>query len=506
MAIEQEIGTSASDKLRKEKSGVLLLIDGMDEVPEEDEEKRKIIGNLKHSIEKEWKLNGVVITTRTGGEWLIIPDAGIQELMIRSVSLTKLIAFVVETCSQINMPTRMAEDLRKSDLFRQLPQNPIAAILLSKVIREEGKELPSGLTEIYSKATELMLGRWDQQKGIVQEKEYLVVRYVMERIAKKMIDNNMWEVSKDWITAEFAKYIDERKLNISKEKVTQQALKRTGVLVEDNRNGMVEFKHASIMEFLYASGWEPNEEERIQKMYARGWMEIYFFYIGLKRDGENLLQEALGVALAKKDEKLDRTIRKVMYAPSYIMAGWTAPYRIVEENLGELLIKGASVFLNLRDETTEPVVENLTEVQLLYIIQAMIREQYSYNHFKEAIDYAVLNILDWQQGSGNQEAGYYALLLAALIGNDIEEEEPLRILIEETRIHRLPAALALGLNLEGQTDSSTTERFKKLFKTHKRRLTKAINRDASLRGYIRNQALVPLKVVRNRKNRKDPGP
>ena len=442
-AIEGEIGKPACRKLREEKAGVLFLIDGLDEVPEEDDDKRMVIESLNQYLENEWDQHGVVITTRTGDDWMLTGDAGIRELIIQSVSLKKIIGFILATCSQMKLPTRMAEDLKKSDLFRQLPQNPIAAILLSKVIREEGKELPSNLTEIYSKATELMLGRWDQQKGMVQEKEYLVVRYVMERIAKEMIENGLWEVSKDWVRGEFAKYIDERKLNLSKERVTQQALNRTGVLIENNSKGTVEFKHASIMEFLYAAGWKPDEHERKEKMYKRGWSEIYFFYIGLERDGEVLLQEALTEAMEIGDEEVEKKWRMVMAAPAYMMAGWTAPYRIVEENLGELLIKAATVFLNLRDGKSQTIIENLTEVQLLYVVQAMIREQYSYNHFKEAIESAVIYILDWQLMPGNKEAGYYALLLAALIGNDIEEEEPLRVLIEENRTNRLPAALEL---------------------------------------------------------------
>ena len=392
---------------------------------------------------------------------------------------------------------RIAEDLRNSDLFRQLPQNPIAAILLSKVIREEGKELPSSLTEIYSKATELMLGRWDQQKGIVQEKEYLVVRYVLEIIAKKMIDNGMWEVERKWIEDEFAEFIEERKLSISKERVVQQALRRTGILVENVHKGTVEFKHMSFMEFLYASGWEPNEEERKGKIYKKGWSEIYFFYIGLQRHGERLLGEALG----QEEVTMPGRWMKVMVAPAYMMAGWTAPYRMVEKNLAKLVIDAAKVFLYLRDEMEDDVANDLTEVQLLYLMQARMREQYSYSHFKEAVESAVIEILEWKEQEGNQEVGFFALALIALIGTDIGEEEPLKVLIGDTRTNRLPPAIALGLDMEGRIERNISDRFKKLFRVHKRRLTKLVNRDAGLRDYIRSRALVPIKAVKARATR-----
>ena len=50
--------------------------------------------------------------------------------------------------------------------------------------------------------------------------------------------------------------------------------------MENRIRNTVEFKHVSFMEFLYASGWDPNDEERKRRMYQRGWSEIYFFYMG----------------------------------------------------------------------------------------------------------------------------------------------------------------------------------------------------------------------------------
>ena len=221
-AIEGEVGEMACIKLRDEKSKILLFVDGLDEVPEETEEKKKILERIKLEMDSNWSGHTTIVSTHTGEDLLLGSEIDIREFSIRAVSLKKLLAFIIDTCKNVQMPIRMAEDLRKSDLFHQLPQNPIAAILLSKIIREEGKELPSNLTEIYAKATELMLGRWDQQKGIVQEKEYLVVRYVLERIAREMVENQMWEVSIDWIEEQFSEYIDERKLNIRRRKLSSR--------------------------------------------------------------------------------------------------------------------------------------------------------------------------------------------------------------------------------------------------------------------------------------------
>ena len=193
--------------------------------------------------------------------------------------------------------------------------------------------------------------------------------------------------------------------------------------------------------------------------------------------------------------------RKVLAAPAYMMAAWTAPYKIVEDNLSLLFWDAAAIFLYLRDELKEDWIDELTEVQLLYLMQAAIREQYSYNHFKGAIESAVSNLLEIPDTLENRERIFYSLAFAALVGIDIEEEEPLRVLVKDTKTNRLPPALALGLDAEGRTDRDIGDRFRKLFNIHRKRMTKALKKEVGLREYIRNFALVPIKRAKARRER-----
>lgn len=98
--------------------------------------------------------------------------AGANRYVLRPLSMHKLVAFIERACEKLSVPKRLFEDLQRSDLFKQLPQSPIAAALLSRLIAQNTSDLPSNLTELYSKSIEHLLGRWDIQKGGCTEKEY----------------------------------------------------------------------------------------------------------------------------------------------------------------------------------------------------------------------------------------------------------------------------------------------------------------------------------------------
>ena len=91
--------------------------------------------------------------------------AGAKRYLLRPLSMRKLVAFIEKACENLSVPKRLFEDLQKSDLFKQLPQSPIAAALLSRLIAQNSSDLPSNLTELYSKSVENLLGRWDISKG-----------------------------------------------------------------------------------------------------------------------------------------------------------------------------------------------------------------------------------------------------------------------------------------------------------------------------------------------------
>src|SRR5439155_18614019 len=91
---------------------------------------------------------------------------------LHQLSMQRTFEFILKMCAQLNVKDRILEDLKKSALFRELPRSPMAAILLARLLNESQQEIPSNMTELYAKYSELMLGRWDEKKGLQSQKEY----------------------------------------------------------------------------------------------------------------------------------------------------------------------------------------------------------------------------------------------------------------------------------------------------------------------------------------------
>jgi len=118
-------------------------------------------------------------------------DYHIARYHLHPLSLNKTIEFLKVLCTELNIKSRIIEDLKKSPLFKNLPQSPIAAILLAKLINENSKELPSNMTELYDKYVELILGRWDIDKGLQSQKEYQALDNILPEIARYMLENEL---------------------------------------------------------------------------------------------------------------------------------------------------------------------------------------------------------------------------------------------------------------------------------------------------------------------------
>jgi NACHT domain len=117
--------------------------------------------------------------------------AGARRYSLMPLSMHKLVAFIEKACEKLSIPKRIFEDLQRSDLFKQLPQSPIAAALLSRLISQNTNDLPSNLTELFSKSIEHLLGRWDISKGECTEKEYRDAELVSLDIADYLVGNHL---------------------------------------------------------------------------------------------------------------------------------------------------------------------------------------------------------------------------------------------------------------------------------------------------------------------------
>ena len=154
-------------------SEYMVLIDAFDERRMDINCQADEINALFSQASEENRIR-VVVTSRflKGVERSDVLQPDISRCELHHLSIKRIFEFITKMCEKVNVTDRILEDLKKSALFRDLPRSPMLAILLARLLNESQQEIPSNMTELYAKYLELILGRWDEKKGLQSQKEY----------------------------------------------------------------------------------------------------------------------------------------------------------------------------------------------------------------------------------------------------------------------------------------------------------------------------------------------
>ena len=127
-------------KCKPEGSQYLLLLDGADEQDLPAGKLPEAVGSIAAAVDAA-KMKAV-ITSRwcEGYEGSSALRSCAKRLELSQLSTGRLIEFIRRLCRDVDLSSRLVEDLKKSALFKELPKSPIAAILLAQLINENAKD------------------------------------------------------------------------------------------------------------------------------------------------------------------------------------------------------------------------------------------------------------------------------------------------------------------------------------------------------------------------------
>ena len=443
--VDAQLGVARGEAMRAV-TRMVVVLDGLDEVRFEGGDLEDPVPDLLLQAQA---LQGVsvVIGTRprpvSAGKWHSSPS--IRLLEIRPLTVGKILQFIRSVCSKGKLPSRFADDVNRSDLFRQLPQNPIAAQLLSRLLLENRDELPQTLTELYKKSMEQMLGRWDERKGVLaSQQEYDVSSRVFFSIAERVVRERAPLIPIGEVERILDGYLRERNLVVDKARVLQRVFARSGILVRDDENGTACFRHRSFAEFFFAQSNLARESLGPDASpYGVYWSNAFFFWLGLKADCRDELSRVIATPCTTTDERLGR----MLMAPQYLMAAYLTPYEVTTKAVAQLLLEAAELFEDLKSKPLNSPIQRLSGMQVLWIIAYLTRMRYGYRFFLPAIEDAVTSI---ELGDGSRRTKGTALFLGALAALDMGSEAPLQMLVDEYKYSELPIEVVLALSNEGR--------------------------------------------------------
>ena len=467
--IKQLIGENCYLEATKNGSDFLLVLDGVDEFNLSSEEPRLFLDKLITEVKA--ALNVRLLLTSRPFKLIEELPAVLQSAKryeIRPLSIGKFIAFIKQLCNALNLPTKLYQDLSKSELFRQLPQNPIAATLLSNLLSQKKHELPSNLTELYAKSVEHMLGRWDQSRGLATEKLYKAAERMARYLARYMIENQLVYVSAGEARQMIDQFFNEREMGVPPAEVAKYLFERSHIFGTLAHTDAIFFRHRSFAEFLYASDIFHRRDFKIdERAFHPYWTNIYFFYIGLLTECPELLTQLISMRPADVRSRWVRFFQ----AGNYLLAGYQSPYSVVEDGLPTLFTDIAALYLDVRSGKVESNLVNFSEMRLLWLFSMVVKHNFSYEFFRKALPLVMLKIDD--SAGLSSDIKPYALFFAAAALAELDDESGFVFLLGRHKTEALPLPVSIALKCETDYPGRNFEK-DPLIKQHAKTLRKLL--------------------------------
>ncbi len=212
--------------------------------------------------------------------------------------------------SAANQTRKLLESIEQSERVRELAINPLMLTVIALIHRDRVK-LPDRRAELYQEAVEVLLGKWDEARGV---QETLVIdgqsfdigdrRLVLQHLALAMHEQALKEIDADPLRAILAQQLsdvvtEERDLETAVVRFLNTIQERTGLLVARGE-GTYAFSHLTFQEYLAAlavAGRDDYVEYSLRHTADEWWREV-------------ILLEA-GCLSTKSKEKTTRLIRAI---------------------------------------------------------------------------------------------------------------------------------------------------------------------------------------------------
>lgn len=300
---------------------IVLLVDGLDELSEDRDRQQVVDFCLKFA--SDFPRCSLALATRPYSS--VDRLAGLDRFKRFRISplsvddASKMLAKIEKSGAEVPAEWRR-ETLRKLEAVHGIELNPLLVTVFAVSTKIDKKDIPANITELFAKFSELMLGRWDEKKGLDQQYQAKVKDTLLSEFAFLLHQSGETTFSRERFLDFANRRLREINLTADLNVLVSEILDRSGLL---RGHAELEFRHHLLQEYFAARGI-PNAE------YIRGvvgddwWRNSVVFYFGANpasvdrlldvatqnrfRDSESFI--AIGLALqacylSKMEERIE---------------------------------------------------------------------------------------------------------------------------------------------------------------------------------------------------------
>lgn len=309
-----------------ERGNCVVLLDGLDEVPTEDEF-RAVVKAIE-SLALRYKGNQFIITSRIAG-WRSGVNADFKLFYVNDLTDEQISTFIDSWYSAVernavigrlkdesatdriarerratHRATELKIALRENTGVRRLATNPMLLSIIALVHRSLAT-LPKERSKLYDECTKTLLEQWDISRGVrvddtnlkLQQKQAIMRRLAVAFHTGEIGDKGGGrEASRDEVEKVIKEFLPS--VGRTEEEAThllQRLLERSGIITERRRN-VLAFAHHTFQEYFTAQYLAIGEHKKHQqfllepeRLMSDWWREVILLYAGLLSDSSDFI-------------------------------------------------------------------------------------------------------------------------------------------------------------------------------------------------------------------------
>nr|WP_275994316.1 NACHT domain-containing NTPase [Argonema antarcticum] len=312
---------------------VLILLDGLDEVSEADED--KVIDEIRKFCQRYFK-NQFIVTCRIAAAKYRFTEENFTDVEVADFDSHQVETFakkwfiaVAKNNREEGKATnnRFIEklNLRENDPIRELAVTPILLNLTCLVFQEKG-EFPPKRSKLYEEGLDILLIRWDEYNGIQRDGRYYYLslsckKKLLIQVASITFEEGNYFFERDKIQLIIATYLrnlpnmlrpDQTTLQRDSEAVLKSIESQHGLLVERSQR-IYSFSHLTFHEYFTAKyfidSFNPEYlKNSLKQITTKSWREVFLLAADMMQPADKLmhLMKQRTDSLVANDEKLQQ--------------------------------------------------------------------------------------------------------------------------------------------------------------------------------------------------------
>ncbi|MGF2037927.1 MAG: NACHT domain-containing NTPase [Nostoc sp. CmiVER01] len=280
-------------------SKVLLLLDGLDEVREEDT--KRVLWQTR-KIYEQFHTNQFVITCRIAAKECTFEQ--FTEVEVADFDKEQ-IAIFAHNWFRLNCQVKaekFVEKLQANKRIFELATNPLLLTLLCLVF-EENEDFPANRSELYKEGLDILLKKWDAKRNIERNQVYKNLSLyckedLLSEIAFTTFEHKDYFFKQKTVESYIAEFLSNLKianlkpevLRLDSEAILKSIEAQHGLLVE-RAKGIYSFSHLTFQEYFCARKIVAilAYENLVKHINEKRWQEVFLLTAGLMQNADTLV-------------------------------------------------------------------------------------------------------------------------------------------------------------------------------------------------------------------------